>query len=114
MVYSFRVAGLASLALKNETNYVREIDPSCSINTSGVISQINSALWMEGHKKESSMIGTHWGSLPVVSFMAGIYFCGTGHETICKQKSQKTQVMLKVSTAKPFFYTKGSSADGQL
>lgn len=72
MVYSFRVADLASLALKNEMNYVREIDPSCSINTSGVTSQINSALWVEGHKKESSMIGTHWGSLPVVSFMAGI------------------------------------------
>lgn len=91
MVYSFGVADLASLALKNETNDVRKMDPSFSINTSGAMSKINSALQMEGHKKEFSMVGTPWGSLPVeFNLWLEIFFHGTGHETICKQKSQKS------------------------
>lgn len=91
MVCAFRVVDLASLALKNEINDVKEIDSLCSINPSGVTSKINSALQMEGNKKEFSMMGIPWGSLPVeFCLWSEFYFHGTGHKSICKQKSQKT------------------------
>lgn len=92
---------------KNETNEVREIHLSYSINNiSRVTSGINSALWMEAHKREISTTGSPWGSLSVEFHLwLEIYFNSTEQamKPFANRACLEIWVILKTSTAKLFF-----------